>query len=268
MRGRSASEDHPSITPPYKNIGNYINMPQTWYSVVINNPTPDDEVDINSARSMGWTIEGQLEVGKNGTPHYQLAVRTNEPWKAVKGQFPRANIQEAVDPEALRKYVVKTETRALDLVPPPKTKCPRSKLTNLDFYDGLLCTASEMGISSSDLQSDSSMTLYDRVVLRMMEDASTPQYSMDLATRANRPDVRAIYRRYKQALINMYTPEEIVLPMITDKNADDNEVSGDEDASDESSQPPAAVEAEEEGSEGDGGPSTEASDSEGDSGYE
>ena len=197
-------------------------MPYTWFSVVINNPTDSDHQQVAKALKQGWLVEGQEEVGKNGTPHLQLAVATTgEDWAAVKGHFPRANIQEAKDSVALRKYVVKTETRRLDLTQAaPKTKCP-PKLDNLSLYEGLFCTASQMGISSSELLSDNSLKLYDSLVSQWMGDASTPQFAMELATRANRPDVRAIYRRYRSALIEMWQPTEESVDLPT--NADDYE---------------------------------------------
>jgi len=207
-------------------------MPPTWYSVVINNPTPQDEVDINSAKTMGWLVEGQKEVGKNGTPHYQLAVGTNEPWKVVKGQFPRANIQEAEDPVALRRYVVKTETRALDFtLPAAKTKCQPKKLTNVEFFDGLLCTMWDMDTTyahrtkqylQQSIEQDSSLNLYDKAVEHWMEDASTPQFAMDLGTRANRPDVRAIYRRYRSAIAKLWHPHEEENLTMNIQDADDD----------------------------------------------
>jgi len=207
-------------------------MPPTWYSVVINNPTPQDEVNINSAKTLGWMVEGQKEVGKNGTPHYQLAVGTYEPWKVVKGQFPRANIQEAEDPVALRRYVVKTETRALDFTLPAasKTRCPPKKLTNVEFFDGLLCTMWDMECTSEpksvdqhrrNIAQDTSLTFYDKAVEHWMEDASTPQFAMELGTRANRPDVRAIYRRYRSAIAKLWVPHEESITLLT--NADDDE---------------------------------------------
>lgn len=210
-------------------------MPEdTWYSVVINNPTPQDESALKEARARGWLIEGQLEKGKNGTPHYQLAVRTDEGWSAIKQMLPRANIQEAEDPVALRRYVVKTETRLLDLVPPTRQpRCPPRKLTNVEFFDGLFCTmwdsATTSGLTQTresllqSISADSSMTHYDRAVEHWMGDASTPQFAMELGTRAIRPDVRAIYRRYRLGIAKMWTPPDdtIDLPMNI-QDADDH----------------------------------------------
>lgn len=41
-----------------------------YWSITINNPREDDEENIAVARQRGWIVEGQKEVGENGTPHY------------------------------------------------------------------------------------------------------------------------------------------------------------------------------------------------------
>lgn len=69
------------------------------------------------ARQKGWKVEGQLEKGKEGTPHYQLLVRT--PWSrfpALKKVFPRAHIEVCRNVAALEQYVHKEETREGELV--------------------------------------------------------------------------------------------------------------------------------------------------------
>ena len=82
------------------------------WSVTINNPVPSDEENINTARQKGWKVEGQKEVGDNGTPHYQLLVKTPQVrFSAVKLQFPRAHIEIARNVAALETYVHKEETR-------------------------------------------------------------------------------------------------------------------------------------------------------------
>jgi len=89
----------------------------SWWSITINNPTSDDEECMALARQMGWTIEGQLEEGEEGTPHYQLAVRSpgQVRFSAVKKLFPRGHIEPARQPAALKRYVVKEETRLAEL---------------------------------------------------------------------------------------------------------------------------------------------------------
>jgi len=259
-------------------------MPRLWYSVVINNPTAEDEACINEARENGYIIEGQLEKGKNGTPHYQLAVGTTDSWRDVKDAFPRANVQEARDPEALRQYCVKTETRLVDFTLPaakPKQRCPPNKLTNVEFFDGLLSTMWDTACTSGNpsqarllqsIESDTSMTLYDAAVKQWMGDASTPQFALDLGTRAIRPDVRAIYRRYRSAIATMWTPpeENIDLPMHI-QDADEDE--GSEQAAGVLGRKHEDDEGVSEGSEdedgeddSDSGEESEASDSESDSG--
>jgi len=82
------------------------------WSVTINNPTAADEEEIALARQKGWQVDGQLEKGTEGTPHYQLIVRTGQVrFSAVKKQFTRAHIEVCRNPAALQQYVHKQDTR-------------------------------------------------------------------------------------------------------------------------------------------------------------
>lgn len=86
------------------------------WSLTINNPTADDEEQINLARQRGWKVEGQLEKGLEGTEHYQLRLMTPQVrFSAVKKAFPRAHIEIARDSVALGKYVTKEATKVADL---------------------------------------------------------------------------------------------------------------------------------------------------------
>lgn len=88
----------------------------TCWSLTINNPTPDDEEQINLARQKGWKVEGQLEKGEEGTPHYQLKVSTPQVrFSAMKKAFPRGHIEVCRDAVALGKYVTKEATRVAEL---------------------------------------------------------------------------------------------------------------------------------------------------------
>lgn len=88
----------------------------TCWSVTVNNPTPADAICIAAAKQRGWQITGQLEQGANGTPHYQMMVRTPQTrFSAMKKQFPRAHIEVAKAPSALSKYVIKPDTRVGEL---------------------------------------------------------------------------------------------------------------------------------------------------------
>jgi len=96
----------------------------TCWSVTINNPVASDEDRIAEARQKGWKVEGQLEKGDNGTPHYQLMVSTPQVrFSAVKKAFPRAHIEVCRNKTALASYVKKTETREGEL-PETESKYP------------------------------------------------------------------------------------------------------------------------------------------------
>ena len=85
----------------------------TAWSVTINNPTDADEEHIRVARQKGWKVEGQLEVGKSGTPHYQLMIKTPQVrFSALKAAFPRAHVEVCRNKAALEVYVNKEDTRA------------------------------------------------------------------------------------------------------------------------------------------------------------
>lgn len=85
----------------------------TSWSITINNPTKADEECIQLARQKsGWSVIGQLEKGENGTPHYQLMLKTPQVrFSAIKKAFPRAHIEIARNADALETYVQKDETR-------------------------------------------------------------------------------------------------------------------------------------------------------------
>jgi len=88
------------------------NNKSSYWSLTINNPTPADEENIAQARQKGWKVEGQREIGENGTPHYQLLLHTGQVrFSAVKKMFPRAHIEPARNPVALQQYVHKEDTR-------------------------------------------------------------------------------------------------------------------------------------------------------------
>lgn len=74
------------------------------------------EACLDAARSKGWGVEGQLEVGAEGTEHYQLMVKTpQERFAAVKKVFPTAHIEVARNRKALEQYVHKEDTRVEQL---------------------------------------------------------------------------------------------------------------------------------------------------------
>lgn len=85
----------------------------TCWSITINNPLI---TDYQIPLPVGWTLEGQLEKGEQGTEHYQGMLRTPQArFSAIKKAFPRAHIEVAKNPVALKKYVHKEETRVAEV---------------------------------------------------------------------------------------------------------------------------------------------------------
>ena len=94
------------------------------WMLTINNPTSDDEECIALARQVGWKVEGQLEKGKEGTPHYQLLVRTPQVrFSQVRKMFPRAHVEVTREPAAAAKYVHK-EVGRISALPEPQAMYP------------------------------------------------------------------------------------------------------------------------------------------------
>lgn len=59
-----------------------------------------------------WTLQGQMEKGKEGTEHFQGMLTTPQVrWSAVKKVLPRAHIELARNKLALAQYVKKEDTR-------------------------------------------------------------------------------------------------------------------------------------------------------------
>jgi len=85
----------------------------TCWSITINNPT---EQDISPTLPPGWKQTGQMEEGKEGTPHFQGMVTTPQVrFSAVKKVYPRAHIELARNRQALDSYVHKDDTRVADV---------------------------------------------------------------------------------------------------------------------------------------------------------
>jgi hypothetical protein len=67
---------------------------------------------IEQAKQANWGVQGQIEVGKEGTEHYQLLVKTPQVrLTAVKKIFATGHIEKARNVAALESYVHKEEGR-------------------------------------------------------------------------------------------------------------------------------------------------------------
>jgi len=86
----------------------------TCWSITINNPTA---ADLNVVfPNNKWRLMGQMEMGEEGTEHYQGMLETPQVrFSQVKKLLPRAHIELAKNRKALEKYVTKTETRIAEV---------------------------------------------------------------------------------------------------------------------------------------------------------
>jgi len=87
----------------------------THWSITLNMkniPRERCEEQIEAAKQANWGVQGQIEEGKEGTPHYQLLVKTPQiRLAALKRVFPTAHIEKARNVQALEQYVHKEEGR-------------------------------------------------------------------------------------------------------------------------------------------------------------
>lgn len=79
--------------------------------------TAKEMVERAVARNPKWSVEGQMEKGKNseGKLHYQLMVKTPQVrHSALRKEFPSCHIEEARNSKALQNYVHKDDTRVAE----------------------------------------------------------------------------------------------------------------------------------------------------------
>jgi len=92
----------------------------TCWSITLNNPTEQEIAlwnDISKAAIWVKGSQGQIEKGKEGTPHIQGLLKTDSVrFSAVKKLLPRAHIEKAKNALALAKYVTKEDTRVAPLL--------------------------------------------------------------------------------------------------------------------------------------------------------
>jgi len=159
--------------------------------VTINNPTERDEENISKARQARWTVEGQKEVGEEGTIHYQLYVDTKQQvrFSAVKKAFPRAHIEVALKPEALRNYVHKEETR-VDALKDDEGNYPSlQKLWDM-FYDYLYVKYEGISFEIHKITPATWLSRFDNFICKMIEDGYVVE------TMAVNPQIRSAIKNY------------------------------------------------------------------------
>lgn len=165
----------------------------TTWSVTINNPEAPDEEAIALARQKGWMIEGQLEKGESGTPHYQLLVKTKgqQRFSALKKQFPRAHIELARDPKALQKYVNKDDTRIGELQSQSEFYPSLSKLWDMfaDFVDN----KQFQNLTNAD--PDQKLVIFDKFIRHSIDEGYVVE------TMGVNPQIRSAVKNYGENII-------------------------------------------------------------------
>jgi len=83
-----------------------------WGPCTINNPTEADRAAMASPPEWVRTVEGQDEVGAEGTPHIQFYVvcKAQQRMSALKKWLPRAHLEVARDIAAVKLYCTKKDT--------------------------------------------------------------------------------------------------------------------------------------------------------------
>lgn len=192
------------------------NQRATAWSVVINNPTNSDEECINQARQRGWQVEGQMEKGENGTPHYQLFVKTPQVrFSAVKKMFPRAHIDEARNVAALKQYVNKEETRIGELPTQSEFYPSLAKFWILftNWYDNVKFPSGDASYHPAPY-GEAALSILDEFVA----DIITKGYHVE--TMGVNPQIRSCVKNYLEAILIRSRNEETNIHRQTDRQTD------------------------------------------------
>lgn len=170
----------------------------TCWSITINNPTEDDENQIQEARLKGWKVEGQLEKGENGTPHYQLMVKTPQVrGSAIKKAFTRAHIEITRNAKALEQYVHKEDTRVEELKDNDKYPSPTKLMALFAEY----CNTEYKSICRrykqpyNEMDGDQLLEVFDDCINKLIIDG----YHVE--AHGVNPQVRGSIKRYGQSII-------------------------------------------------------------------
>lgn len=186
------------------------------WSITINNPVQADEDNIAKARQRGWKVEGQLEKGKEGTPHYQLCVKTPQVrFSALKKQFPRAHIEIARNRTALESYVVKEDTREAPLKVSQDMYPSREKVFDwwAEYYYRMANIAAETSLRKKDWPL---LSWWDAFICKRIEEG---YYVEGIGVD---PQTRSIVNRYTDAILNRW----LKVRRQTDRQTDGNIVQG------------------------------------------
>lgn len=208
------------------------NRSNAW-SVTINNPTSTDEEYIQLARQKGWKVEGQVEQGEEGTPHYQLLVKTPQVrFSAVKKAFPRGHVEKARNVVALQQYVTKQDTR-LGQLPSTQEQYPSlSKfwdliLNQFDAFNYLDCDDYPKTLWKKETGNRPILSLFDDAVGNLIDEGyHVESIVVNPATRSMFKLYwrNILYRSHRTLETNRQTDNdalesEVSLPVLSHNNA-------------------------------------------------
>ena len=162
---------------------------------------------IEQAKQANWGVQGQIEEGKEGTPHYQLLVKTPQVrFSAVKRVFPTAHIEKARNVKALEAYVHKDEGR-LELMKTIERKFVQFPEVRKKFFQWVVIEGHEQ-VSDYDRK----LSLWDEFIsLSIMERIECDVIGVN-------PQYRSIIQKYWNA--NVYVATQDIETSIDDRQTD------------------------------------------------
>lgn len=136
------------------------------WSITINNPT-----DVETRCEVpGWRLEGQFEVGTEGTRHFQGMLKTPQVrFSAVKKVFPRAHIEAAKNEQALKAYVHKLDSRVDVYTPGDVPTIFQYQAQVASAWDPEVWRKESNGINDQDKLDECAMRYIDRLVASDIE---------------------------------------------------------------------------------------------------
>jgi len=154
---------------------------------------------VNVTLNPGWTLQGQMEKGSEGTTHYQGMLTTPQVrFSAVKKLFPRAHIEVAKNKQALQTYVHKDDTRIAEvasrdggqLITPYNINSMIAERWNDELY-------SEFYSKATATMTDGEIMLshVDTVIIGMIRDGIVCEYV------GVNPQFRSAWKLYGKAIL-------------------------------------------------------------------
>lgn len=126
--------------------------------------TPESIHELTQAMPNDWSLEGQMEMGKDSDEklHYQLLLKTPQTrGTRIQKFFPKCYIDEAQKYHALKTYVHKVNTRVGEFKT-VENRSPQWSTVCDKFFDWLLCEQPETGFFG--VVDEERMRLWDKFI--------------------------------------------------------------------------------------------------------